>query len=187
MQAGVWSAVGLVLLTAGGAGRVVGAEITWHLQSGVFCAESTIENVGTSCGEVFCFARGRVSSPVLIGGDSLTVAIKTWMPDFSYAQPVYVELVATDSCSTRGLLPRYLLIAPHGTEACGGVWQSIGPVDLRWYLYPGERYTIQLTFIDTDPPPFGRSTAVSSLQVTTDSVVSGVWPSTWGDVKRLYR
>jgi hypothetical protein len=178
--------VALLLLVDAG-NKALGGEFKWCLGDGVFCAETPIEMVGSSCGETFYVTRGRVSTPVLSDSGTVTVAIKTWMKDDTYLLPVYVELVPTDSCSTRGRLSRFFLLEARGTFACGGLSQSIGPIKLATYVPLGMSYTIQLTFFEGWPTPWVRSVAVSCLHVTTTGGSSDVVASTWGDVKRVYR
>jgi hypothetical protein len=103
-----------------------------------------------------------------------------------YRYPVYVELVRTPDCQPTGLHTRALLMEAHSLINCGGVWESIGPIELSPRFVPfGDTYTIQVTFLEADPPPFGRSVAVSCLQVVSNA--NSAARTQWSQVKALYR
>ena len=175
--------VALLLLSE----TVVAQEADFYgcLGDGVFCTESEVTQVDTSCGQDFFFSRGRVSTPPLLAVGPITVGVQTRVVGQSHIIPVYVEIARVPECRTTGVYVHYTVLVARGSETCGGVWESIGPIDLSRYVLLGELYTIQLTFFDADVVPFARSVALSCVQVTSHP--TALHSSSWSRAKTLYR
>lgn len=183
----MWLAVILVGLLLGLGAAAQPTEFSGCLGDGDFCSERPGELVDSSCGVDFYFFHGRISTPPLRALGPVTIAVNTRVVNTHYRYPVYVEIVWTPECAPAdSVYTRTLVMVVHGLPACGGVWESIGPFELSPRYVPyGELYTIQLTLLEGDPPPFLRSVAVSCLRVTAESV--GVADITWSRAKALYQ
>ena len=156
------------------------------LADSVFCSERPGEFVESSCGSDFYFFNGRVSTPVLRAAGPVTIAVNTRVVNMHYKYPLYVEIVWTPNCEPTGIHTRTLVMDARGLRSCGGVWESLGPFAISPSFVPeGDLYTVQLTFIESDPPPFGRSVAVSCVRVTSEQ--PSIAHAEWGLIKSLFR
>ena len=162
------------------------------LEEGSYCSESppeTLETFGRNCGEIFYQFKGRVAFPPLVStGTPITIAVKTFATTYT-PFPLYVEIrprtPLEDSLDCTTLLAGALVLVAQGSDQCGGLWESVGPIDLTQRgVALGKKYHVQLVFFEDNGSGW-QSNGVSCIRVTSspDLVVT----NTWGRVKQLYR
>jgi len=156
------------------------------LRDGGICSETAEVLVDSSCGEVFMSYRGRLSLPPIQNTGPVTIAVQTRRASLLTAFPVYVEIATAngDTCETGA---GSVVLEAQGTQQCGGIWESIGPIDLAPHsISPGGWYRVQLEFFAGPPHDgvFRSSVGVSCVRVTMD--VSPVRGATWSFVKMVY-
>ncbi len=160
-----------------------------------FCSDSTAVLVDEGCGAAFNRYHGRIAWPVLRNVGPVTISVRTRYLPFGWTfLPLYVEVrgrtQAADSMQCRtGLGGQVILVAQGGPE-CGGGWESAGPISLVRFGVPlGALYTVQAVFFEALPDPHGiplwTSVGFSCIRVTSHPTT--VTPTTWANLKALYR
>lgn len=167
------------------------AELSTCLEPGTYCSESpldTLEAFHLDCGVTFVQFVGRLAFPPLVNRGLVTIAVRTlavqWTPF-----PLYVELRGhtagePQTCTT--LLAGYVALVAQGLPMqCGGVWETVGPLDLTQIGIPlGSIYHVQL--IGFQDAEFGYgTTGFACLRVRSET--SPVADVPWQRVKLLYR
>lgn len=163
-------------------------ELSSCFEPGTFCAEApfdTLETNGMDCGQTFRIIQGRVAFPPLVNVGPVTIRVRTY--GYPATTPLYVEVRGPNrgglGCTTV-LAASLVLIAYGFPTQCGGVWESIGPIDLTRNGIPfGTEYHVQLEGFREYG---GQTVAVSCIQVVRDTT-SAVAAVSWGGLKRLYR
>ena len=163
------------------------------LEDGSYCSETpldTLASLGLACGEDFHVFVGRVAFPPLINRGPITIAVKSLSPHFYYRYPLYVEIVGrlpTDPPVCTTFLAGALVLVTQGLPTqCGGVWESIGPLDLTQSGIPlGSLYHIQVVGF-RDLGSGYRSCGLACVTVRAEPT-SAVALAGWGFVKQLYR
>jgi hypothetical protein len=137
------------------------------------------------CGETFHYYRGRISWLLRAVGP-ITVSVKTRIGPFSVF-PLYVEIARalTPECIDDGI--GYVVLVAEGSIECGGVWQTVGPLDITRWTPLGSLYRIQVVALDGNPVPNARSVGLACVRVTTTPTTSAVQASSWTRVRNLYR
>src|SRR5262245_20267224 len=121
------------------------------LEPGTYCSESaldTLELFAQDCGVTFVQFVGRLAFPPLVNRGPVTITVRTtsavWTP-----YPLYLEVRGhtpgePESCTT--LLAGDVALVAHGIpRQCGGIWETIGPLDLTQSGIPLETiYHVQL-------------------------------------------
>jgi hypothetical protein len=125
----------------------------------------------------------------------VTIAVKTRFVEYqSTDYPLYVEVCPriTPSDTTECLTERagHVALVAQGGPRCGGVWESVGPLDLAAYgIQPGENYHVQCEFFNNLPGPWPgyepHSVGLACIRVTAHP--TAVAPVDWTVVKRLYQ
>ena len=162
-----------------------------------FCSDSTATLVDAGCGTTFNRYHGNIAWPVLRNVGPVTISVKTRYLPFAGAQlPLYVEVrgrtEVEDPKDCRTGLGGLLILIAQGGPACGGVWESVGPIDLAQFGVPlGELYNVQAVFFESLPSPAfpGRylfhSIGFSCIRITSHPLA--VTAARWSAVKALYR
>jgi len=144
-----------------------------------------VGNPFSPCG-VFWIHRGLVSWPPLRAVGSITVEIETYDGALNVL-PLYVEIkgrVDSTGCKPPG--SGEVILDTRSRQQCGGVWESVGPLDIRQFTPIGSFYRIQVFSLVANPPGVGiHSPGVRCLRVTVDPAT--VATESWGRVKMLYR
>jgi hypothetical protein len=152
------------------------------------CSETQDVVVDSSCGRVFYSYRGRISwPPIRCDGNPVTLEIVTHESGHS-GYPVFVGFVPNiDSLECRTDAHTQTILAARGGLPCGGVTESIGPIDLaRLGITRGEFYRVQAEFVTEQPGPFQlRSVGLGCIRVVSRTV--GVATLSWSRAKTLYR
>lgn len=168
------------------------SSIDMCLGSTPVCVESADAWIDSSCGQVFYSYVGRVSFPLLQNNGPVTISILTHRRDLSQPFPVYVSIEqvpsGSDSCSSVVPVGASTVLVGFGTRQCGGLWETIGPLDLVRHGVPvGSGYRVQALFFATPAHPHAieaRSVSLACVRITEASSTQIV---EWGQVKRLYR
>ena len=184
---------GGVLLIAAATVLAQEVELDHCLRDTEFCSETPVAVVDSSCGQVFQAYRGRLSWAPLRNAGPVTVEVQTHRKNLLTSFPLYVEIVAfidsTLECETRSAVS--VVLVAQGTYQCGGIWESVGPIDLTQHSIPlGALYRVQLEFFATLPDVHGvfrSSVGVSCVRVTTHPDPTAVRPGSWTVLKSLYR
>jgi hypothetical protein len=160
-----------------------------------FCSDSTAALVDESCGTQFYRFHGRVAWPVLRCVGPVTIAVKTRFARFqNTAYPLYVEVCVRptpgDNTDCNTGRAGHVALEAQGGPGCGGVWESVGPLDLGAYgIQPGENYHVQCEFFENLPGAFPgyepHSVGFACIRVTAYPVA--IAPVDWTGAKRLYR
>jgi hypothetical protein len=146
------------------------------------------------CGQPYYVHRGKTSWPSLRNDGPITIAVNTYFFTWDTTYPLYVEIApfaVPGECTT--VAPGFTFIVARGLDQCGGIWDSIGPIDLTDYFIPlGGYYRLQvISFVHFWPrppaPPRWTSPGLSCVRVTSHPVASPVAAIDWGNLKRLYR
>lgn len=177
----------LLALLGGGAAGAQPTELFSCFEPGTFCSEApfdTLETYDMDCGQTFKIIQGRVAFPPLRNLGPVTIRVRTYGRPAT--TPLYVEVRGPNRAGlgcTTVLAGSLVLIAYGFPTQCGGVWESIGPIDLTRTGVPmGEEYHVQLEGFREYG---GQTVAVSCVEVTRGTTpVSAV---TWGNMKRTYR
>lgn len=152
------------------------------------CGDSVGTFLGESCGEAFYRYGGKIVWPLLRYVRPIVISVTAKWMDLRTVYPIFILVApavppATDRCG-----PQWtgdLILQAQGARQCGGVTQSIGPLDLTAIfpqIQPGTPYSIQAVFFQT---PEGRySDGMSCIDVTTTTAIS---PLSWTRVKHIYR
>jgi hypothetical protein len=151
------------------------------------CSEKPGELLEGSCGENFFFYPGRVSWDPLVAVGPISISVQSRLGFDASPMPLYVEIVTNlpdSTCQTVAGSP-YVIMTSYGATECGGIWQTIGPIDLKRYVPIGGLYAIRLSFIEGWPTPFARSPAVSRIKVKLHS--TPVTLTSWTILKRIYQ
>ncbi len=153
------------------------------------CSETEAIPIPGSCGDTFYLYHGRLSWPALRAIGPITVSVQTYRAvDANF--PLYIQLlpVASTECATGGGGP--LILETRGSAQCGGLWQSVGPIDIinLFGITPGGLYRIRVSFLQGLALPYWVTTApaLGCIHVTA-SAPSGIVGRKWGDVKALYK
>ncbi|HZM17083.1 MAG TPA: hypothetical protein VFE28_13860 [Candidatus Krumholzibacteria bacterium] len=150
------------------------------------CVES--EGVPVSSCGVFWFHRGYVSWAPLRAVGPITIALETYDgSSFGNVLPLYVEIKGyADSlgCTPEGA--GQVIFITRSLDTCGGVWESVGPVEITRFTPLGSFYRIQVAFLQAYPPHWDiRSPALRCIRVTVapDAIAS----TSWSNLKILFR
>jgi len=164
------------------------SELLSCFEPGSFCSEApmdTLETYGMNCGRTFRILAGRVGFPPLVNIGPVTIRVLTYgRPSTA---PLYVEIRGQREpvvgC-TPDLAGALVFIARGFPWQCGGVWESIGPLDLTQVGVPlGSEYHVQLIGFSGS---YIQSVAVACVEVVGPGATSPVRPVTWEIVKRIY-
>jgi hypothetical protein len=164
-------------------------EMSSCFEPGSFCSEApmdTIETYGLNCGRNFLISMGRVAFPPLVNVGPVTIRVLTY--GRSSTAPLFVEIRGQREpivgCSP--YLAGALVLIAHGFPwQCGGVWESVGPIDLTRSGVPlGTEYHVQVVSFSGWSI---QSVAVACVEVIADSIPSPTRLATWDAVKRIYR
>ena len=155
------------------------------LDDSAFCRESTGEVVDQSCGLTFRFFRGRISW-VLQATGPISVSVRTKVAVSSYL-PVYIQIarVLDQTCALAG--PPYLILVAEGSVECGGIWETVGPIDITRFTPIGSPYRIIVDAFDGHPVPNARSVGLACIRVTTTAQANTLDGNSWASVKALYK
>jgi hypothetical protein len=161
-----------------------------------FCFDGVPALLDSECAAIFEGYDGRIAWPPLRNMGPVTIAVQTRFrvgsgPQGSFMLPLYVEVRNRTSefdrleCDT-GLSGSLVLVA-NGSEQCGGIWESVGPLDLTRYGLPlGALYSVHCVFFRLSPQErTTRSVGFSCIRVTSNPTT--VAAATWGLVKSLYK
>jgi hypothetical protein len=161
--------------------------------SSTACFDTAGILVKESCGSQYYVHRGVVSWPSLLNVGPVTISVNTYL-DPQWSQfPVYIEVYAAlpDTCDTVSW--GFLVLTARGSDQCGGMWESIGPLDLtRLFIPIGMHYRIRaISYVLFWPaPPYPSrwmSSGLSCIRVTSEAVQQPVSQLPWGHLKQLYR
>jgi len=165
-------------------------EMSSCLEEGSYCTEAipdTLNTFGDDCGVTFRVVVGRLAFPSLVNRGPVVISVRTYArPGNLY--PLYVEAaqrgVPLPSCTTR--LSGNLVMAAEGVpKQCGGVWETVGPLDLTESGIPlGAEYHVQLVGFH-DPRTQTGTTGVACVSVSTPP--NNVMRVPWHTVRVLYR
>ena len=163
------------------------AELHACLPDSNACSETEAVPLADYCGNTFYLYQGRVSWPALRAVGPIGASVQTYGPQDTYF-PLYVEIlpgVTSPECTTGG--GGSLLLETRGRGQCGGLWQTVGPIDtVPLSIFPGDLYRIRVVFILPIPISVGHSPALACISVTTETP-SGSARRSWGQIKQLYK
>lgn len=156
-------------------------------EEGTYCAEApfdTLETYGNDCGQTFRVVHGRVAFPPLRNAGPVTIRVRTYSGPATAPLYVIVRGPSRGGLGCTTYLAGSLVLISYGFPTqCGGVWESVGPIDLTRNGVPaGTEYHVQLEGFRGYG---GRSSAVACVQVIRDSTTA-VEDISWGNIKRLY-
>jgi hypothetical protein len=167
------------------------SELLSCFEPGTYCAESPLDTLSAfelGCDVTFVQFVGRLAFPPLVNRGPVTIAVRT-LSRAGVPFPLYVEMrtrvgSGPDGCTTL-LAGNIALVAQGLPPQCGGVWETVGPIDLTQVGVPlGWLYHVQLVgFVD-------GSTGLGSAGVAcvrVSGVPSTVIGTTWQRAKCLYR
>ncbi len=101
--------------------------------------------------------------------------------------PLYVEIkgyVDSLGCTPEGA--GQVILITRSLDQCGGVRESVGPIDIRRFTPLGGFYRIQVGFLEAYPPHWDiRSPSLRCIDVTVDPTV--ITAMTWSHLKTLFR
>jgi len=122
------------------------------------------------------------------GRRPITIALETYDgSSFGNVLPLYVEIKGyADSlgCTPEGA--GQVIFITRSLDTCGGVWESVGPVEITRFTPLGSFYRIQVAFLQAYPPHWDiRSPALRCIRVTVapDAIAS----TSWSNLKILFR
>ena len=152
-----------------------------------FCAvDSTAVLVDEGCGATFNRYHGVITWPALRNTGPVTISVltRTFLFGTTYL-PLYIE-VGEGIPGCRALPSAPVALIAQGGQLCGGLWESVGPVDLREYgIHLGDLYTIQAVFLESLPGTVtSHSIGFSCIRVSHPLAVA---PATWSTIKVLFR
>lgn len=151
------------------------------------CVESQDQLIADICsGSFFHFHRGRVSWPPLRAVGSTTVSIQTYGAD--NLLPLYLEIVpVADSVTCLPMQNGHVILETRSLAQCGGLWETVGPIEITRFTPIGSFYRVQLVFLEGYPPSsFGlRSPGLGCIRVTAKP--TSMHAHSWGAVKLLYQ
>lgn len=152
-----------------------------------FCTvDSTAVLVGEGCGATFNRYHGVITWPPLRNTGPVTISVRTLATIHGTTHlPLYIE-VAEGVQGCRALRPGLVALVAQGVTLCGGVWESVGPIDLREYgTRLGDLYTIRAVFLESLPGTFtSHSIGFACIRVSHPLAVA---PATWSSIKVIYR
>lgn len=134
---------------------------------------------------------GTVGDPPARQSGPITISVLTMSPYVNTTYPLFVGISPRSNtqdlgCTTR-LAMNLTLVAQGLPLQCGGVWETLGPIDLSRLGAPlGATYHVQLEgYRDL----FGgfSSARIACLRVTTEQQGSSVGELAWSRVKSLYK
>ena len=175
------------------------SEFSSCLEEGSFCSEAPLDTILTrgpggdfGCGQEFYKIIGRVAFPLLVNQGPVTISVLTLAPSAYARYPLYVEIrphVPGDPSNCTTLLAGTLVLEAQGFPTqCGGVWETIGPLDLTQRgIALGATYHIQVVGFRELMTGY-HSTGLACIRLT--SAVRERAPvalNAWGRIKQLYR
>ena len=151
------------------------------------CSETDAIPIPDFCGNTFYLYHGRLSWPALRAVGPITISVQTYR-HWDTVFPLYVEFlpfVTSPDCKTTD--SGILLLETRGRGQCGGLWQSVGPIDLEFLfgITPGSLYRIRVVFVQGLPEWVDTSPALRCIHVTAEPSV--IAEHSWGHVKALYK
>jgi|SRR5262245_40491532 len=152
-----------------------------------FCtADSTDVFVAEGCGATFNRYHGVITWPPLRNAGPVTISVQTLaLISGTTHLPLYIE-VAEGLQGCRALRPALVALVAQGATVCGGVWESVGPIDLKEYgIRLGDLYTIRAVFLESLPGTVNsHSVGFACIRVSGRLAVA---PATWSTIKVFYR
>ena len=116
----------------------------------------------------------------------ITIELETLVGDL----PLYIEIVPIPDSLAQSVCalsqPGFVVAIAHGVQACGGGWESFGPLDLRSMVPLGGTYGLQLEgFVISDGDHNFIPAGADCIRVrATPSATTGL---SWGLVKSLFK
>ena len=168
------------------------AELYSCMEPGSYCSESALDTLTEfdHCGMYFYQFTGRLAWPVLVNAGPVTIAVQTKATEFT-PYPLYIEIRGPTrppvECTTQ-LAGTVVIEAQGFPRQCQGIWDSVGPIDLRQIGIPlgGEYHVQAMSFLDHYSG--WRSVGIACIRVTSSpGSPSAVEAVTWGTVKTLFR
>lgn len=160
---------------------------------GSYCSEAPLSILtlepAMSCGFEFYQIEGRLAFPPLVNHGAVRVEALTMSPDTRTRFPLFFSVLSRAGSENLGcttVLGAPLLFVAQGIPAqCGGVWESVGRIDLTRLGVPlGAPYHVQLEGFRGGG---GGATAVAAVRVTTEPATEPIRGAAWAHIKQLYR
>src|SRR5262245_35947934 len=148
------------------------SELQSCFEDGSYCAESQLDTLAISCGTVFRQFVGRVAFPPLVNRGPVTIAVRTVRaPGTPF--PLYAEVrghISDEPTTCTTMLAGSVVFVAQGiVQQCGGVWETVGPIDLTQNgVLLGGIYHVQLVGF-YDPTINQGTVAVACVEVRSAS------------------
>ncbi len=177
----------LIVVLAASQGLAQSTTFASCLPDSRVCVETEgfpVGNPFSPCG-VFWVHRGYVSWPSLRAVGPITVSVETYDGALNVV-PLYVEIkgrVDSLACTPPG--EGQVILTTRSRQQCGGIWESVGPLDIRQFTPLGSFYRLQIFFLIANPP----SSEIHSPGVRCIRVVSApqaLFSASWSMIKTLY-
>lgn len=163
--------------------------VSWGWQYAPNCGLENLLIADLCSGRFFVTYAGRAAWYPLRNVGDITIEVETHksaVGDF----PVYIEILPLPGAQPNPWCldgyPGVVVARAFGSQRCGGVWESFGPINIQEIVPLGGLYALQLEFFSTvDVDASRHSPGIDCVRVVSHP--SAIEPIHWGQAKALYR